>query len=93
MPNFMKTRLVPSCSEVTELATDYMERSLRLRTHIGVLVHLAACTKCRTYMDQLNRTIALLRGRPLGPPSPGTAERVARQATRNGPDSPGDPPR
>ena len=56
------------CREVSELATDYMERALPVRQWLGVRVHLFLCSMCRAYIDQLRKTAALLHGRPLPPP-------------------------
>jgi len=62
--------IVLKCREVSELATDYMERTLPLRVWLGVRLHLFLCSMCRAYLDQLRKTAALLRGRPLPHPPP-----------------------
>lgn len=72
---------MPTCRDVSELATDYMERTLPLRDSLGMRFHLSRCVACRTYMKQLHKTVALLRGRQLGEPPPGLTERVVREAT------------
>lgn len=72
---------MPTCRDVSELATEYMEGALPLRDSLGVRFHLSRCVACRTYMTQLRKTVALLRGRPLGDAPAGLADRVVREAT------------
>jgi hypothetical protein len=60
---------VLKCRDVSELATDYMERALPLRLWLGVRLHLFLCSMCRAYLDQLRKTAVLLHGRPLPHPS------------------------
>ena len=75
---------MPTCRDVSELATDYMERALPLRESLGVRFHLSRCVACRTYIKQLQQTVALLGNRALGEPPPGLTERVTRAATSRG---------
>jgi predicted anti-sigma-YlaC factor YlaD len=49
-----------SCRDVTERATDLMERRLPLREWLAMRVHLGMCRACRNYMDQLRKTVGLL---------------------------------
>jgi hypothetical protein len=74
--------MLPTCRDVSELATDYMERALPLRDSLGMRFHLARCVNCRTYVQQLRKTVAFLRGRTLGEPPAGLAERVADAASQ-----------
>jgi predicted anti-sigma-YlaC factor YlaD len=54
-----------TCRELNERATDYLEGQMSLRQRAGFKLHLLMCSKCGTYVDQLAKTIALLRvGRP-----------------------------
>ncbi len=72
------------CQDVSELATDYMERALPLRDRLAVRMHLTACSACRAYVSQLQQTAALLRNRNLGDTPADTAERiVGKLATRD----------
>ena len=57
---------MPTCRDMTELSTEYLERSLGWRAWLGVRWHLVLCAACRAYYDQLAKTLRLLRGRPLG---------------------------
>jgi hypothetical protein len=67
---------VLKCRDVSELATDYMERALPWRQWLGVRLHLLLCDMCRAYIDQLRKTAALLRGRPLAEPPADIEERL-----------------
>lgn len=58
------------CRDITEKASDLLEGDLTLRGWLSVRFHLAICRMCRTYVDQLRKTRALLarrgdRFRPL----------------------------
>jgi hypothetical protein len=78
---------VLSCRDVTELATDYMERSLSLRARLALRLHLSLCVACRAYLDQLRKTVALLRHTGQAASDPDIAARmvaVARQAREAG---------
>jgi predicted anti-sigma-YlaC factor YlaD len=61
---------------MTELSTDYFENTLGLRRRLLVRLHLAMCSMCRAYYDQLAKTLRLLRGRPLGAPDAATEARL-----------------
>ena len=73
---------MPTCRDVTELATDYTERALPLRDWLGLRFHLSRCQACRNYMDQLRKTIALLRDRPLPGPGPEATARIVEAARK-----------
>lgn len=69
-----------NCREVSELATDYMERALPLRLWLGVRLHIFLCSMCRAYLDQLRKTAALPHGRPLPhPPAEVEARLISAQ--------------
>jgi predicted anti-sigma-YlaC factor YlaD len=59
---------MPTCRQMSELVTDYLERALPLRTRLDARWHLLLCPACRRYYDQMRRTIRLLAGRPLPAP-------------------------
>lgn len=50
-----------SCRELSETATDYLEGTLSLRQRASVKMHLLMCKHCRAYVDQLAKTVALLK--------------------------------
>ena len=75
------------CRDVSEQATDYMEGALPWRRWLGMRLHLFLCGMCRAYLDQLQKTVALLRGRALPEPPAEMEERLTAQrppATLNG---------
>lgn len=49
-----------TCRALVEVVTDYLEAALSLRDGIRFERHLAGCPGCRTYLDQMRRTIGLL---------------------------------
>ena len=61
---------MPTCRQMSELVTDYLERALPLGTRLDARWHLLLCPACRRYYDQMRQTIRLLAGRPLPPPEP-----------------------
>ena len=64
---------IPTCRDMSELVTDYLERALPVRIWMGARGHLMLCPACRRYYDQVRQTIRLLASRTLPPPAP-TAE-------------------
>jgi hypothetical protein len=49
-----------SCKEVTKLADDLVDKKLPWTTRLSVQVHLFICVRCRAYVDQLKKTVAIL---------------------------------
>jgi predicted anti-sigma-YlaC factor YlaD len=68
-----------SCKELTEVATDYLERDLSWHKQLSVRVHLWMCGYCRRYLDQMRKVIALLRRLPKEPVPPNTVEKLLAQ--------------
>jgi anti-sigma factor RsiW len=59
-----------TCREFVELVTDYLEGRMAADRRLLFEEHLAFCTPCVTYLEQMRRTIALtgsLRERDLEP--------------------------
>jgi anti-sigma factor RsiW len=50
----------PSCRDVVELVTDYLEDALPPEVRLRVELHLAACPGCLAYLDQMRATVRLL---------------------------------
>jgi predicted anti-sigma-YlaC factor YlaD len=76
-----------NCQQVTRAASDFIERRLRLRERLMVLVHIAMCKGCRAYLEQFRLTLLALRSVPQpasGPPADDLIERFRRQARRRG---------
>ena len=66
---------MPTCQEVAEKATDYLDRALPHRERFGVWSHLRICPNCRAYLRQLLGTVALARrAAPPAPPLPPSEE-------------------
>jgi anti-sigma factor RsiW len=49
-----------SCKELVEVITDYLEGSLPAPARVRFEEHLAGCSACRTYLDQMRQTVAAL---------------------------------
>ena len=47
-----------SCQELVELVTDYFEGALPEELHARFDEHIAHCTGCSTYVEQMRLTIA-----------------------------------
>jgi predicted anti-sigma-YlaC factor YlaD len=45
------------CQELVELVTDYLEGRLPCGPRVRFEAHLATCSGCRTYLEQMRRTI------------------------------------
>ncbi len=60
---------MPTCQEVAENATEYLEKAMPRRERLGVWAHLRVCPNCGAYLRQLLDTIALTR-RAAAPPLP-----------------------
>lgn len=48
------------CQELVELVTDYLENRLPDSTRVRFEAHLAQCSGCRTYLEQMRQTIRAL---------------------------------
>jgi anti-sigma factor RsiW len=46
-----------SCQELVELVTDYLEGALPSELHDRFERHIAHCSGCQTYLDQMRKTI------------------------------------
>ena len=73
------------CRDITELATDYTEGALPLRRRLAFGLHLAMCSMCRAYMDQLDKARRLLAGRGLDTPPATEAQVIERVDRGSGP--------
>jgi anti-sigma factor RsiW len=49
----------PTCQELVELVTDYLDGALPSPEHERVERHLDACAGCTTYLEQVRETIRL----------------------------------
>ena len=56
------------CQDVVELVTDYLEDALSPADRTAFDAHLAECTGCHRYLEQVRTTVDLL-GRSAGAPA------------------------
>jgi hypothetical protein len=49
-----------TCQELVELVTAYIEEALPPNEHARFEAHLAICTDCGVYLEQMRQTIGLL---------------------------------
>lgn len=49
-----------SCRQVVGLASDLIDRRLRARDRLALVVHAAMCRGCRAYLAQMRLTVAVL---------------------------------
>jgi anti-sigma factor RsiW len=45
------------CQELVELVTDYLEEALPPAERARFEAHLACCSGCRTYLEQMRQTV------------------------------------
>jgi hypothetical protein len=50
--------IILTCKELVELATDKKEGKLRPLQSAGFALHLSWCSSCRTYLKQMDLTVA-----------------------------------
>jgi len=55
------------CRDLTEDASRLLDGDLALPRRLGLRLHLVMGSLCRTYMDQMRKTQALVGRRPLEP--------------------------
>jgi len=67
--------MMPSCKNITEHSSDYLDRNLPWWKRPGYWLHLAMCVHCRRYVEQLKLTITIIGKSPNAiPPSISTDE-------------------
>ena len=62
----------PTCRDMSELVTSYLERTLPLWRRLEARWHLARCPACQNYFAQMRATVRLLHAAPPATPPPGT---------------------
>ena len=67
---------VLTCQEVVELVTDYLENALLPRTQTLFEKHVAGCPGCTNYVQQVQKTIEMLRILTQEPIFPETKEEL-----------------
>ncbi len=76
---------VPTCRDMSELVTDYMERATPFRARVDMWVHLWRCEACRRYYDQVRRTVRLVGSQLPEPPLPETEDGLLAAAREQRP--------
>ena len=75
-------RPIPTCREMTERVTEYLERALPPRVRLGTIFHLMVCRACRAYFRQFRQTIRFLSAGLREIPAPEVEDRVLREIAR-----------
>ena len=79
---------MPSCRDVSELVTDYLDRRLPVTGWLGVRWHLLQCDACRRYIAQMRQTVRLLAESAFPPPRIDIEDSVLRAARAVAPHNP-----
>ncbi len=79
---------MPTCRDMSELVTDYLERRLPVTGWLGVRWHLLQCDACRRYFGQMRQTIRLLAESAFYPPGEDIEENVLRRVQGGAPPTP-----
>ena len=64
------------CQELVELVTDYLEHHLSDGTRMRFELHLAQCSGCRTYLEQMRQTLRALGRLPTESIEPAARDRL-----------------
>jgi predicted anti-sigma-YlaC factor YlaD len=62
------------CRDVVVLVTDYLEEQLEAEVQAAFDDHLTGCVGCTNYVEQMRKTLGMLRSLAEEPPFPETAE-------------------
>lgn len=73
---------IPTCREVAELVSDYLDGATSLSSRLGVRLHLVQCDACCRYLSQMRRTIRLLADLPAPRLPDGVADKVVAEMRR-----------
>ena len=79
---------MPTCRDMSELVTDYLERRLPVIGWLGVRWHLRQCDACRRYVGQMRQTIRLLAENAFPPPDADIEDGVVRAVRGGAPPNP-----
>jgi hypothetical protein len=76
-----------NCEQVTRAAGDFVERKLKLRQRLMLLMHIAMCRGCRAYVEQFRLTLVAVRTmpQPASEPAPEALMQRFREQSRNEP--------
>lgn len=62
--------LMPSCKDITEHSSDYLDRNMSLMQRMAFRAHLFMCVNCQRYVSQLKLTISTLGKMDKAEPQP-----------------------
>ena len=65
-----------ACQELVELVTDYLENRLSDSARVRFETHLAQCSGCRAYLQQMRQTLRALGRLPIESMHPAARERL-----------------
>ena len=68
-----------TCREVTDRASEYLDESNFILTKVRVGLHLASCTHCRAYVQQIDLVSSALSSLPKLYPPPINRLRLRQQ--------------
>jgi putative zinc finger protein len=68
--------MMPSCKEITEHSSDYLDRNLPWWKRPGYRLHLMMCVNCRRYVEQLKLTVSAIGKSPGATPPSISSEQV-----------------
>ena len=68
----------PTCKQIVELVTDYLEGRLPLEDRTRFEQHLVYCDGCRTYLQQMRQTISAAHAAGGEPLTPAQQEELVR---------------
>jgi anti-sigma factor RsiW len=75
-PTTWKEAVIPTCRDMSELATDYLDGALPWHARLKARFHLLLCQACRRHFDQLRKTVAFLAGGRKAPLDPAVEQHV-----------------
>ncbi|NOX92071.1 MAG: zf-HC2 domain-containing protein [Gammaproteobacteria bacterium] len=70
--------MMPSCKDITEHSSDYLDRNLPWWKRPGYWLHLAMCVHCRRYVEQLKLTVNTISKLPDATPPGVTAGQIQK---------------
>jgi len=82
-----RSTTIPTCRDMSEIASDYLDGSLPWRKRLAAWYHLYLCEACRNYFDQFQRTIGFLRRAPAAEPDTETEDRILAAMEKNRPET------
>ena len=70
---------MPTCQQITELITEYLEGQLSLGQRMSFVLHIGMCRHCRGYLRQVRVTVHALGRMPRAPLPPHVRDELLDQ--------------